>query len=78
MITLLRLCSGQGNESEDHQEHEGGQRQVGFAIVCDVIKKARAFFCSWKGELIEREGDRVDHLPCLFVVPKGTINLLCC
>lgn len=23
MITLLRLCSGQGNESEDPQEHEG-------------------------------------------------------
>ncbi|KAK4839778.1 hypothetical protein QYF36_024900 [Acer negundo] len=23
MITLLRLCYGQGYESEDHQEHEG-------------------------------------------------------
>ena len=53
MITLLRLCSGQGNGSEDHQEREGLRAKTsGFRhCLCDVIKKARAFLgCSWKGE----------------------------
>jgi hypothetical protein len=57
MITLLRLCSGQRNESEDHQKHEGlrVKSYLGFAIVCDVIKKARAF---WGGVFLERRINR--------------------
>lgn len=46
MMTLLRLCSGQGNGSEDHQEHEHEglrAKTSGFRnCLCDVIKKARA------------------------------------
>ena len=44
----------------------------GLIICCFVL----AGMLVWRYS--EREWDRVDHLPCYPVVPKGTISLLCC
>lgn len=58
MITLLRLCSGR---SEDHQEHEGLRAKTsGFRhCLCDVIKKARAFWGVLGKENEKREKEMV-------------------
>ena len=46
-------------------------------LVCLPLQE----FTSWNllmRRATEREWDRVDHLPCYHVVPKGTISWLCC